>query len=92
MESPPIAATNIRAANQFEVAGRRRCWLRSGFLVRALIHSARGECQTEGQRLEMLDQLGRLGQLEIDAQRRDAQGEPAQVVLPGRVLAGVRVD
>src|ERR687898_710370 len=37
-------------------------------------------------------ELGRLVQLEVDAEHRNPHGEPAEVVVAGPVLAAVRVD
>src|SRR5215211_4322030 len=39
----------------------------------------------------MLDELGRLVHVEVDAEHRDAQSQPSEVVVAGPVLAGVLV-
>jgi hypothetical protein len=40
----------------------------------------------------VLDQLGRLVHLEVDAKHCVAQCQPAQVIVAGDDLAGVRID
>ena len=54
--------------------------------------SASGAREAGSQGPEMLDQLGRLVHLEVDAEHRDAPGEPSEVIVAGPVGAGVRVD
>src|SRR5918994_1730354 len=48
--------------------------------------------QPPSERPHVLGELGRLVQLEVDAEHRNPHGEPAEVVVAGPVLAAVRVD
>src|SRR5918995_270241 len=65
------------------------------WLVLIMRHGRLAACrprQPPSERPHVLGELGRLVQLEVDAEHRNPHGEPAEVVVAGPVLAAVRVD
>ena len=58
----------------------------------APLASRRRSAQPPRERLQVLDELGRLVDLELDAEHRDPGGQPVEVVVAGAVLAAVLAE
>src|SRR5437773_2232043 len=74
---PDTPGSDARAARIAPLGGRLRAVARRWPTARAIGTAARVP-QPDGERAQVLDELGWLLHLEVDAQHRDAQRQPAQ--------------
>src|SRR4051812_19473453 len=93
---PPHAAPDARGESPRETATsspdpRTDRTARSSAVVGSPA-AAGGPRQAAGERSQMLGELGRLVDLEVDAEHRDPQREPGDVVVAGTELAAARVS